>query len=91
MQPIYALFGLLIATAAFGQDGTAPVELANPATFGTKEACVANCDQVFSDCKAQCRNSSARADERHFDTPDVPVEQCIQDCEEDLRLCRKDC
>jgi hypothetical protein len=91
MRTIYGLFGLLLATAALGQEESAPVNLAEPATFGTKQACLANCDQVFSDCKAQCRDTSARADERHFDTPDVPVDQCIQYCEKDLGLCRQDC
>lgn len=91
MRTIYGLFGLLLATAALGQGESAPVNLAEPATFGTKQACLANCDQVFSDCKAQCRDTSVRADERHFDTPDVPVDQCIQYCEKDLGLCRQDC
>jgi hypothetical protein len=91
MRSTYGLLGLLIAPLALGQDAPSAPDLADPASFGTRQACLIECERVFTDCKAQCQDTSARANERHFETPDLPVDQCIGQCEEDLGLCRQDC
>lgn len=65
--------------------------LANPTTDGSNGACVSACEQVFTDCTVQCEETKADAHERHFDTPDLPVADCLADCEEDLKLCKSDC
>ncbi|MGE5155842.1 MAG: hypothetical protein ACM3ST_17770 [Bdellovibrio bacteriovorus] len=91
MRSTLPLIGLLIAPLALGQEAPSTPDLANPASFGTRQACLAECERVFTDCKAQCQDTSARAHEPHFEAPDLPVAQCIGRCEEDLGLCRQDC
>jgi hypothetical protein len=91
MKATCCLLGLLATTLAFGQDATPTLNLDNPSSFATRQTCLATCEQVFTDCKAQCADTSADAHERHFDTPDLPESRCIQVCTEDLRLCKEDC
>lgn len=91
MKAICCLFLVLGAPLALAQGAPPPLDLANPASFGTKGACLAECDRIFADCKTQCRNTSARAQERHFETPDLPVDECVDDCQENLALCKEDC
>ena len=91
MKALCALPLLLCSPLALGQGAPPPLDIDNPASFGTKRACLAECERVFSDCQAQCRNTSARAHERHFETPDLPVPQCIEGCQLNLGLCKKDC
>jgi hypothetical protein len=82
---------LLGSSLALAQGTQPPLDIADPASFDAKGTCLAGCQQVFTDCKTQCDNSRATARERHFDTPNLPVADCVADCEEDLRLCKDDC
>ena len=91
MKTKYCMLLLLASPLALAQGTPPPVDVADPASFETKRACLADCGQVFADCRTQCENSHATARERHFDTPDLPVADCVADCEEDLRLCKDDC
>lgn len=91
MKAIYCLLFALGAASAFGQGEPGSVDLANPSSFGGKAACLTDCDQVFSDCQLQCRNSGARLDEPHYEGPDLPVAPCLRDCKVNLDLCRGDC
>lgn len=91
MNTIYGLFLLLGSTVALAQGASSSPDIGNPASFETKGACLMNCDHVFADCKAQCENTSARAHERHYETPDLPVAGCTDDCQETLRFCKEDC
>ena len=47
MQAIYGMFLFFGMAAAFAQGVPPPQNLPNPASFGTKEACLLDCDQVF--------------------------------------------
>ncbi len=91
MKKICCLLLLLGSPLTQGQDAPAPLDLADPASFETKGVCLAECEAVFTDCKAECENTGARAHERHFETPDLPVDACIEACQADLALCKKDC
>jgi len=90
MNAIYGL-PLLFGSALALAQGASPPDIGNPVSFETKGACLMNCEQVFADCKVQCDNTSARAHERHDETPDLPVGGCTHDCQENLRVCREDC
>ncbi len=91
MRTLCCLLGLLLSPWSLAQGDPSPLDLANPASFETRQTCLTECERVFTDCRAQCEDTSARAHERHFETPDLPVAECIRVCEEDLGLCRKDC
>ncbi len=91
MKPRYCLFLLLGAPLVFAQGTPTPKDPLDPASIGTNSGCVANCEQVLADCKAQCENRSADAHERHFDTPDLPMTACIRDCQANLEICKEDC
>lgn len=93
MKENCCLLALLIlgSPLALGQNAPPPVDLAEPSSFATKGACLSECERVLADCEAQCEDTSARADVRHFDTPDLPVGKCIDACQVDLRLCNEDC
>lgn len=91
MKAVCCLLLLLGSPLAFAQGAPPSMDLANPVSFGTKGACFAECEQVLADCKAQCENAGARAHERHFETPDLPVGDCIDACRVNLGLCKEDC
>jgi hypothetical protein len=91
MKAICCLLLLLGSPLALGQGAPPPLDISNPESYGTKGACLAECERVFADCKVQCENTSARAHERHFETPDLPVGECIKGCQVNLRLCKEDC
>ena len=91
MNAIYGLLLLLGSTLALAQGASPPPDIGSSPSFGTKGACLANCEQVFADCTVQCENTSARAHERHYETPDLPVGECIDECRKNLRFCRADC
>ena len=91
MKTSCCLLLLLASPLGFAQGTPPPVNIVDPASFETKEACLADCKQVLADCRTQCENSRATARERHFDTPDLPVGACLADCEENLVLCEEDC
>ena len=91
MKVIYCLLLCLGAASAFAQGEPGSVNLGSPSSFGTKAACLADCDQVFSDCQSQCRNTKARRDEPHYEGPDLPVDPCLSDCKVNLDLCKGDC
>lgn len=87
-----ALFSLaLISLASYAQGGSPEVDLADPSSLVSKQSCIAGCEAVLESCKRQCGETEARADERHFDIPDVPVSACMQDCEESFRICSDAC
>ena len=88
MKAICCVLGFLFNPVALGQSETAS---GDPAWMEDRAVCLKQCEQVFTDCKSQCQDTSADAHERHFDTPDLPVGQCIRNCEEYLRLCKQDC
>ena len=91
MRTICCLLLLIGSPLALCQDTSPPLDLADPASFETKGACLAECEGVFADCKSECENTSARAHERHFETPDLPVSECIDACQADMELCKEDC
>jgi hypothetical protein len=91
MKAIFGLVLLLGAPPALAQIAPPPLDISNPESFGTREACRAACQQVFTDCKVQCGDTSASAREPHYESPDLPVGQCIDGCSVNLKLCNKDC
>jgi hypothetical protein len=91
MKAICCLLMCLGVAPAFAQGEPGTVNLANPSSFGTEAACLADCDQVYNDCQSQCRNTGARLDEPHYEGPDLPVNPCLQDCKVNLDLCKEDC
>lgn len=91
MKAIYGILLFLSVVTAFAQGAPPPLNLTNPASFGTKDACLSDCDKVFADCKVQCKNTGARLDEPHYEGPDLPVDPCIRDCAANFELCRGDC
>jgi hypothetical protein len=91
MKAIYGTWLLLCAPLVLAQIAPTPVDLSNPEAFGTRKACRTACQQVFDDCKAQCGDTNARAHERHYESPDLPVGGCIEGCSVNLRLCNEDC
>jgi len=63
----------------------------NPATLGSRQACVANCESVDRDCRAQCGEDTTRAREEHFDLANAPLSECLEACRSGLKLCRQTC
>jgi len=91
MNAIYGLLLLLGSTLALAQGASPSSDIGSPGSFGVKGTCIASCEKVFSDCTVQCENADARARERHYETPDLPVGACINVCRKDLRFCKEDC
>jgi len=91
MRGICCLLLLLGSPMALGQDTSPPPLLADPASFETKRACLAECEGVFADCRAECEDAVARARAPHYESPDLPVGECIDTCQRDLGLCKQDC
>jgi hypothetical protein len=91
MKACYCLIFLFAAPLVLAQDALAPVNPSDPGAANTGSACIGQCQQVYADCKSQCKNRSADAHERHFDTPDLPLGECIKDCQADLDICKEDC
>ena len=91
MRRICCLLLLLGSSMALGQDTSPQPQLADPASFDTKRACLSECEGVFRDCQADCEDTEARTREPHYESPDLPVDDCIDDCQRDLKLCNEDC
>ncbi|MCG6863005.1 MAG: hypothetical protein LJE70_17275 [Chromatiaceae bacterium] len=91
MKANCCLLLLLGSPLALSQGAAPPLDIADPASFGTKGACLTQCEQVFSDCKAQCENSRTTVRERQLEETDLPVGDCLSECEENLGLCKEDC
>lgn len=91
MRKICCLLLLLGSSVALGQDTSLQPDLADPASFETKRACLSECEGVFADCKAECEDTEARARAPHYEAPDLPVGDCIDACRRELDPCRKDC
>ncbi len=91
MKAICCLILLLGSPLALSQDTLPAADIDNAAYLGSKSACLAGCEAVFTDCKTECANSSARAHEPHDEGPDLPIDACTKDCQADLKLCNDDC
>lgn len=92
MKPILLSLALLtVSTPALSQQLPPGVDLADPSTLTSPQSCVAECEGVFADCRKECGETTARADQEHFDLPDVPVGECLQDCQADLDGCKQAC
>ena len=91
VKAIYVLLGVLITPLALGQDARPSQDLADSAPAASGQSCLTACEQVFADCEDLCRDTSARAHERSFETPDLPVDACLKNCSESLSLCKQDC
>lgn len=91
VKTIVSLLFLLSASLATAEADPPGLEGGNPFPLPSKQSCVEQCEAVFADCREQCRDTKARAHEEHFDVPDVPVGDCIGDCEESARFCKEDC
>jgi hypothetical protein len=88
LNAICCLLTVLGTPAVFAQEsGLSP----DPSAIVTGPGCRAACEAVYADCETQCRNTSARAHERAGETPDLPVDACLEACAENLRLCKEDC
>jgi hypothetical protein len=92
MKPVMFFLALLaVSTPTISQSQPAGVDLADPSTLASPQACIAECEAVFADCRVQCGETTARADNEHFDLPDVPVGQCLHACQVDLAVCKDTC
>jgi len=92
MKPILLCLSLLtVSTPALSQPLPPGVDLADPSTLTSPRSCVAECGGVYSGCREQCGETKARADQEHFDLPDMPVDECLHACEVDLAACKDTC
>jgi len=82
---------LTVSTPTLSQALPPGVDLADPSTLTSPQSCAAQCASVFADCRVQCGETTARADQEHFDLPDVPVGECLKDCRVDRDACERDC
>ena len=83
---MFAISGIL-----FAQSEPRSLDLADPSTLASPQACIAECEAVFADCRVQCGETTARADDEHFDLPDMPVGECLHACQGDLATCKDTC
>ena len=91
MKAIYVLLGVLITPLVHGQDALPSQALAESESPETGRSCVAACEQVFADCENLCRDTSARSHDHTYETPDLPVDACLEACAQDLGLCKRNC
>ena len=84
-----ALF--LFPLFAWGEDEPSALQTLDLSGTQSGPGCVSACEATLAACKQFCRDSTARADVRHFDEPDVSVSACISDCESDASICNKGC
>jgi hypothetical protein len=92
MKPVLFCLALLaVSTPTISQSQPAGVELADPSTLASLQACIAECEAVFADCRVQCGETTARADNEHFDLPDMPIGECLHACQGDLAICKDTC
>ena len=82
---------LALSTTSFAQPLTGGVDLAEPATMDTPQACVADCESVFADCRVLCGETTARTDEEHSRLSDLPEGKCLENCQADLDVCKRTC
>ncbi len=88
----FGFVGLLLCSMlVFGDDGSSVTESINPITPLSGPGCKAGCEAVLTACRQQCEDTTARADDEHFDEKDVSVDTCIRGCEADASICRQDC
>jgi hypothetical protein len=53
-------------------------------------SCLTHCNEVLKLCKNLCQDK-ARNYDQYGDNPHKPVDQCLQDCEEDYKICAQSC
>jgi hypothetical protein len=54
-------------------------------------SCVAECDKVLALCRNLCRDAKVRDQIHYAGNPDLPVGQCLDDCETDHKICKQSC
>jgi hypothetical protein len=92
MKPVLIYLALVaVSTPALSQPLPPGIDLTDPSTLASPQSCVAECEGVFADCRVECGETTARADQEHFDLPDVPVGECLQNCQADLDACKRAC
>jgi len=84
-----ALF--LFPLFALGEDEPSALQTLDLSGTQSGPGSVSACGATLAACKQFCRDTSARADVRHFDEPDVSVSVCINDSETEASICKKDC
>jgi hypothetical protein len=82
---------LTASTPALSQHLPPGGDLTDPSTLTSPQSCVAQCEAVFADCRVECGETTARAVQEHFDLPDEPVGECLQNCQGDLDTCKRAC
>ncbi|WP_200331394.1 hypothetical protein [Thiocystis violacea] len=89
---LFSLIGLVLcSTLAFGEGGSAAMESIDPIAPLSGPGCIDACEATLAACKQQCAETTARADDEHFDEGDVSVGSCLDACEQDASICRQDC
>lgn len=88
---ILYLSALAVSTPLLSQSLPQGVDLSDPSTLVSPQSCVAECQAVFADCRVECGETTARADQEHFDIPDGPVRECLRGCQSDLASCKQTC
>jgi hypothetical protein len=91
MKNALAILMCMSAMSALAQGEPVALESLGGVAAMSGPGCVANCDAILEQCRQQCRGTKARAHEAHFDEGDVPVPQCLDGCEMDASICKKDC
>jgi len=81
----------LLPLFAWGEDRPSELQALGLSGAQSGPGCASACEATLAACKQFCRDSTARADVRHFDEPDVSVSACISDCESDASICNKGC
>ena len=92
MRPVMlCLSALAVSSPLLSQSLPPGVDLNDPSTLVSPQSCGEECQAVFADCRVECGETKARADERHFDIPDGPVGECLQGCGSNLAICKQAC
>lgn len=91
MRKLGLIVVCLSPVLALAQGDPVALESLGGAAAMSGPGCVANCETILEECMRQCRDTTARAHEAHFDEGDVPVSECIGGCETNAMICKKDC
>jgi hypothetical protein len=92
MKPVLlCIAALAVSTPSLSEPLPPGVNLDDPSTLASPQSCLAECKGVFTDCRMECGKTKARANEEHFDIPDVPVGECLRACQADLAECKQAC
>jgi len=88
---VFILSALAMATPLSAESPPQAAIPAGVSTPSSQKDCLADCEAVSIDCDVQCRETTARAKDEHFDIPDVPIGKCLHACQIDLTICKQSC